>query len=93
MQAKYLMLGKRNQITLPRDAVAEGASMYRCERMEDGTIMLTPQVPIPAAQAYFWTKRWQEGEKKASEDIHARKLRRHASADTLGNHLDRKRSR
>lgn len=93
MEAKYLTLGKRNQLTLPREVVAEGAGLYRCERMDDGTIVLTPQIPVPAAQAFFWTKRWQDGEKKASEDIRAGKLRNHASSDALSAHLDRKRRR
>ena len=93
MEAKYLMLGKRNQITLPRETVAEGASLYRCERLEDGTIILTPQIPVPAAQAYFWTKRWQEGEKKASEDIRAGRVRTYASAEELIAQLDRDRKR
>lgn len=93
MEAKYLTLGKRNQLTLPREVVAEGSVLYRCERMDDGTIVLTPQIPVPAAQAYFWARRWQEGEKKASESIHAGKLRKHASADALSAYLDHKRRR
>jgi hypothetical protein len=93
MDAKYLTLGKRNQLTLPREVVAEGAVLYRCERREDGAILLTPQVPVPASQAYFWTKRWQEGEKKASDDIRGGKVRKFASADALSGHLDRKRRR
>ncbi len=93
MQAKYLTLGKRNQLTLPREVVAEGSVLYRCERMGDGSILLTPQVPVPAAQAYFWTRRWQDGEKKASADIGAGKLRKHVSADALSARLDRKRRR
>ena len=93
MEAKYLTLGKRNQLTLPREVVAEGAVLYCCERRDDGSILLTPQVPIPAAQAYFWTKRWQEGEKKASADIRAGKVSRPLSADALFSDLDRKRRR
>lgn len=88
-----MTVGKRNQVTLPQDFVAEGASLYRCERLEDGSLLLTPQIAVPAAQAYFWSKRWQEGEKRASEDIRTDKLRRHASAAALHSHLDRKRRR
>ena len=93
METKYLMLGKRNQITLPRESVSEGASLYKCERLEDGTIILTPQVPVPAAQSYFWTKRWQEGEKKASRDVRSGRVHRHDDAASLAARLDRKRRR
>jgi hypothetical protein len=40
----------------------------------DGSIRPTPQVAIDRSQAYFWTKRWQEGECQAEEGIRARRL-------------------
>jgi len=93
VEAKYLQLGRRNQITLPRETVSEGISLYRCERLDDGTIILTPQVPVPASQAYFWTKRWQEGEVKASEDIKAGRVHRYPGPKQLIEGLERRRKK
>lgn len=93
MKAKYLTLGKRNQVTLPRESVKEGTELFQCEVREDGSILLTPQVPIPASQAYIWTRRWQEGEKQASEDIRAGRLHRYESAEGLAAGLERRRKR
>lgn len=93
MEPKYLQLGRRNQITLPKELVSEGISLYRCERAEDGTIVLTPQIPVPASQAYFWTKRWQEGEKKASEDAKAGRVHRYATPKELMQEIERRRKK
>lgn len=93
MEAKYISLGKRNQITLPKETVAEGTTLYKCERLDDGTIVLTPQIPVPASQAYFWTKRWQEGERRASADIRAGRLHVAESVESLIARLERKRRR
>lgn len=91
MNTKEVVLGKRNQITLPREFTPKGVSLFHCEKREDGSIVLTPQVTVPASQAYFWTKRWQEGEASASVDIRAGRLKQHGSADELIKRLDRKR--
>ncbi|MBI2891718.1 MAG: AbrB/MazE/SpoVT family DNA-binding domain-containing protein [Nitrospirae bacterium] len=91
MNTRQVALGKRNQITLPREFTPKGISLFQCEKQEDGTILLVPQVTVPANQAYFWSKRWQEGEDGASEDIRAGRLRRHGSARELIGRLDRKR--
>ena len=93
MKARTLMLGKRNQVTLPRELIPEGTTLFQGERLEDGSILLIPQVSIPVNQAYFWTKRWQEGEQKASQDIQSKRLRRHRSSADLVTHLDRKRKK
>jgi antitoxin MazE len=39
-------------------------------------------------QAYFWTKRWQEGEKEADEDIKAGRVKVFESAEELFKDLD-----
>ncbi len=90
---KHVVLGKRNQVTLPKEFVAENIAMYECERLEDGTIVLTPQISIPARQAYFWTPRWQKGEKAASEDIKEGRLTRFPGSNKLFNELAKRRKR
>ena len=69
MAPKTLMLGKRNQITLPREFITKGATLFHAEKQESGRIILDPQIKIPASQAYFWTKRWQEGENQVDKEI------------------------
>ena len=91
MKAKDLLLGRRNQITLPREFIPDGVTFFRGERNEDGSIVLMPQISVPAHQAYFWTPRWQEGEKKASEDIQTGRLHRYPSSGKLVARLNRKR--
>ena len=49
----------------------------------DGSIRLTPQVAIDRSQAYFWTRRWQEGERQAEEDIYAGRVKKFDSVDDL----------
>jgi len=39
--------------------------------VEDDRTMLLPKKLIDKSRAYFWTKEWQEAERKASEDIEA----------------------
>lgn len=91
MARKQLLVGRRNQITLPREFIHSGATHFQCECREDGSILLIPQVSIPAHQAYFWTRRWEEGEKKASRDIQDGRVQKYSSPEKLFSHLDRKR--
>ncbi len=84
---KEVLLGKRNQVTIPKDFVPEGVSLFLCERLEDGAIVLHPRVSIPARQKYYWTARWQKGERRASEDIEKGKVKRHSSAANLAKKL------
>lgn len=71
LKEKLLQVGKKRQVTLPADFVDESIELFRAVRREDGTILLEPQVAVPAHQKYFWTERWQKGEKEASTDIAA----------------------
>ena len=69
-KSKEILLTSRGQITIPKEFLPKGVSQFRAVlREEDGAIILLPRVSIPAHQQYFWTKRWQKGERAASEDI------------------------
>jgi antitoxin MazE len=68
---------KKAQITLPLSVrkklgVEEGDFIDFEDR--DGEIVLRAKKLIDADQAWFWTKRWQEGEKEAEEDIKAGRI-------------------
>jgi TRAP-type C4-dicarboxylate transport system substrate-binding protein len=42
-----------------------------------------PKKLMDKSQAYFWTRKWQEAEKEASEDIKAGRVRTFDSVDEL----------
>ena len=49
-----------------------------------------PKKLIDKSQAYFWTKRWQKGEREAAEDIKAGRVKSFGSVDELIKDLDQK---
>jgi hypothetical protein len=49
-----------------------------------------PKRLIDRSQAYFWTKRWQEGEREADEDIRAGCVKTFVSVDELIKELGQK---
>jgi bifunctional DNA-binding transcriptional regulator/antitoxin component of YhaV-PrlF toxin-antitoxin module len=59
-------------------------------KVEDERAMLMPKKLIDKSQAYFWTKRWQKGEKEAAEDIKAGRVKTFKSVDELTKDLDPK---
>jgi len=48
-----------------------------------------PKKLVDKSQAYFWTRRWQKGEKEAAEDIKAGRVKTFNSADELIKDLDK----
>lgn len=55
----------------------------------DEKAVLTPKRLVDKGQGYFWTKEWQQGEKEASEDIKAGRVKTFDSVDDLINDLDK----
>jgi hypothetical protein len=47
-----------------------------------------PKKLIDKSQAYFWTKKWQEGEKEADADIKAGRVKVFDSAEELTKDLE-----
>lgn len=90
---KAVYLGKRNQITLPREFIPSHTTFFECQKKPSGEIVLLPQVAIPASQAYFWTPRWQKGEREASKQIQAGRLIKTRSVKNLIALMDRKRKK
>ena len=87
LKRKEIQLGRRNQVTIPKEFLDDGVTLFVCEKHEDGSIVLQPRASVPYRQHYFWSKRWQKGEAAASEDIKAGRLKRHASAKSLNKSL------
>lgn len=90
---KYIMVQRRNQITLPKEMVSENVKVYECSKKDNGSLVLTPQVTVPFSQAYFWTKRWQNGESKASEDIKSGRVTKYKNISNIFKDIEKKRKR
>lgn len=93
LEGHYIALQSRGVFALPADVrkrhrLDQPGAQLRVVEREDGVIELHPQLAIPAAQAWFWDRRWQSMETQASEDIAAGRVNSHASGDELLEHLD-----
>ncbi|MDP2166917.1 MAG: AbrB/MazE/SpoVT family DNA-binding domain-containing protein [Thermodesulfovibrionales bacterium] len=74
---------EKYQITIP-EKVREKVSIKVGERVEvevrNGYIVIRPMIEIPKDQAWFWSREWQEGIKKAKEEYRKGKARSFKSA-------------
>ena len=55
----------------------------------DERVVLMPKKLVDKSQAYFWTKRWQEGEREAGEDIKDGRVKTFDSVDEPIKDLDK----
>lgn len=87
MAETVLQVRSNGQITLPT-AVRRKANLKEGDLLEvvveaDGTVRLVPQIAVERSQAYFWTRRWQAGEREADDDLIAGRYKDFASMDDL----------
>ena len=82
----YSKVTRHGQITLPapvrKSLGIEEGDMVEIEIIDDKAI-LVPKRLVDKSQAYFWTKKWQEGEREADEDIKAGRVKVFDSAEKL----------
>jgi len=86
-----IQVRKKAQLTLPLSVrrqlgVEEGDFMD--VQVRDGEIVLKVKKLIDKDQSWFWTDRWQQGEKEAEADIRAGRVHRFASIDEALAFLD-----
>ncbi len=72
--SEIIQVRKKAQVTLPLSVrrklgIEEGD--YIDVRVKDNEIVLKVKKLIDKDQAWFWTKRWQEGEREVDEDYKA----------------------
>jgi AbrB family looped-hinge helix DNA binding protein len=83
---------RHGQITLPA-SVREQLGIEEGDiveiKVEEERAVLMPKRLVDKSQAYFWTKRWQKGEKEASQDIKAGRVKSFDSVDDLIKELDK----
>jgi len=82
-----LQIRSNGQITLP-SSVRRSAHLKEGDLLEvviepDGSLRLIPKVAVDRAQAYFFTERWQDGERAAEADLQAGRYDDFASMDDL----------
>ncbi|HEV2036161.1 MAG TPA: AbrB/MazE/SpoVT family DNA-binding domain-containing protein [Candidatus Dormibacteraeota bacterium] len=91
--SRFVGVRGRGEIVLPADVRRRhqldqpGAQVEVVER-EDGVIELRPQVSVPADQAWFWTRSWQEGERRVDEHVAAGEVEVSADADQFLRDID-----
>ena len=81
---KRIYVRTHGQITLPislrRFFRIERGDVVEVEKTKRG-ILLKPRKTIDPTQAYFWTKEWQEEERKVDEDYKAGRFKEAKSVD------------
>lgn len=83
---------RHGQITLPaavrkRLGIEEG-DLVEVEVVDEKAVLM-PKKLVDKGQAYFWSKRWQEGEIEAEKDIKAGRVKAFRSAEDLIADLDK----
>jgi len=87
-----LQIRSNGQITLPasvrRQTNLKEGDTLELSIGEDGTLHLSPKITVDRAQAYFWSNRWQAGEREAQDDIDNGRTTRFQDVDDALNFLD-----
>jgi len=87
----YSKVTRHGQITLPasvrKELGVEEGDLVEIE-VVDEKAMLIPKRLVDKSQAYFWTKKWQEGEREADEDIKAGRVKVFDSVEQLVKDLE-----
>ncbi len=92
MSVTIVQVRSNGQLTLPtsvrRQAQLEEGDILEALVESDGTIRLVPKALIERSQTYFWSERWQEGERESEADIQAGRVRRFEDVDAALEFLD-----
>jgi len=75
--AELIQVRKKAQVTLPlsvRQSLNIEEGDFLDVSVKDGELVLRVKKLVDKEQAWFWTRRWQEGEREAEEDIHAGRI-------------------
>ena len=82
----YSKLTRHGQITLPasvrRELGVEEGDLVEIEVVDEKAVLI-PKRLVDKNQAYFWTKKWQDAEKEADEDIRAGRIKVFDSVEEL----------
>ena len=89
----FLTVQGRGTVALPpalrsRMGLDSPGAQVEVNEREDGVLELRPTVAVPAADAWFWDRRWQTGEREVDAHVAAGQVTVHPDADALLAHLD-----
>lgn len=81
--AELIQLRKKAQLTLPQSVreelgIEEGDFMD--VRVRNGEVVLKVKRLVDKEQAWFWSQRWQQGEREAEDDIRAGRVHKFPDA-------------
>ena len=83
---------RHGQITLP-SSVRERLGIEEGDLVEIEVVgeraVLVPKKLVDKSQAYFWTRKWQEGEREADKDIKAGRVKTFDSVEELISDLEK----
>jgi bifunctional DNA-binding transcriptional regulator/antitoxin component of YhaV-PrlF toxin-antitoxin module len=90
----YVAVQSRGTVALPpllrrRLHLDQPGAQVEITEREDGVLELRPTVAVPAVEAWFWTDRWQEGERLVDAHVAAGETTVHETAEDFLAHLDR----
>jgi len=57
--------------------------------VKKGVIIVKPKVLVDEKQSWFWTKKWQDGEKEASKDLKNGKTKTFKSVKEMRKHFEK----
>ncbi len=87
-----LQIRRNFQITLPA-VIRRRLGLHVGDILEttlkEDKIIIIPKKMIDAGQSWFWTKKWQEAEKEAEEDIKAGRVKKFKTVEGLIKDLDK----
>jgi len=93
MEMPMSKVTRHGQVTLPasvrKQLGIEEGDLVEIE-VQDERAVLMPKKLVDKSQAYFWTKRWQDAEREAGEDIKAGRVKTFDSVDELIKDLEQK---
>jgi AbrB family looped-hinge helix DNA binding protein len=88
--SEIIQVRKKAQLTLPlsvREKLGVEEGDYMDVQVRNGEIVLKVKKLVDKNQAWFWSERWQQGEKEAEEDIRAGRTRQFPDAESAVSYL------
>ena len=94
--AELIQVRRKSQVTLPRSArqalnIEEGD--FLDVKVKGGEIVLRVKKLVDKEQSWFWTRRWQDGEKEAEGDIRSGRVHKFADAKEAVSFLHKRKSK
>ena len=85
-------LKQKSQVTIP-SALLKKLKLNIGDKLDikekDGKLIITPVMVVPRDQEWYWSKEWQEKERRADEDLGAGKIHSTNNIDDLMEQLEK----